>query len=81
MSRYDMLTVLLKAVGAYCAVYALAVGAQTTWFIATPDNKLYRTFAEIAFGLAHPGMYLLGAAILIFASGTVARICGVRPGT
>jgi hypothetical protein len=83
MGRFESLTVMLKAVGVYCCVQALANANQTYWFLQTQIAKssipVSRTLQEWGFSFAGPATFLFSGAVLVVAAGPVARLFGERP--
>ena len=83
MTRFDLLTVLLQALGVLLCVYGLAALGQAFWFYemqsATRGVGVSLAVAHMGYYFATPGVQLIGGLALIFGSRPVALLCGERP--
>jgi hypothetical protein len=78
MTRYDMMVVLIRAVGVYSGLTGLTSLAQAIWYMQFAQEIAGILAAKWGNYFAAPVIYLAMAPALIFGAPLLARLCGER---
>ena len=79
MTRLDMLTVLIKAVGVYCAAFGFSNLAFALWFVSSTGRTWAVGVKDNTATLAQPTVFMVVGLFLAFGGRLVARILGESP--